>query len=126
MEPLIIKETSNTPEVTLNKNSNKFEITGTSVPENVMFFYNQVIDWFRNYFEDPNEKTNIVFSFNYLNTSSTKIISDLIRIAENFRNQGIDILITWCYEYEDTEMKELGEEMAENFKIPFDIIRGDL
>jgi len=38
MEPLIIKETSNTPEVTLNKNSNKFEITGTSVPENVMFF----------------------------------------------------------------------------------------
>ena len=60
MEALIIKETNDTPAITFDKENNRFEIKGKSLPENVNSFYEPVLKWLEQYFENPNPKTEYI------------------------------------------------------------------
>jgi len=45
MEPLIIEATPKTPKVVFDPNENLYEISGRSLPENVVKTYDPVIKW---------------------------------------------------------------------------------
>ena len=70
MEALIIEEGNNTPKVILDQENGKFEISGQSLPEDVMGFYEPVFNWLEDYIRQPNKRTEFNFRLMYFNSAS--------------------------------------------------------
>ena len=49
---------------------------GVSRPEYVNKNYIPVIEWFKEYAEEPNESTTFDFRFDYFNTATAKLLDD--------------------------------------------------
>ncbi|MCW3806426.1 DUF1987 domain-containing protein [Plebeiibacterium marinum] len=120
MEVINIQGTDDTPNVILDKNNNKFEISGRSLPEDVNMFYEPIMDWIDGYAEAPNEKTEFNFKLEYFNTASSKIILDILLKFEEIVESGHDVKIKWHYHEEEEDMLEAGEEYADIVEIPFE------
>ncbi len=125
MNPLVIQETIDSPYVCLDKEKNIFEIKGKSLPENVNIFYQPIIDWFSDYFKNPNPETVINFKLDYLNTASSKALLSLLLVVEDAVKNGINASVKWYYEEDDEDMKDIGEEYSDIIQIPFEIIQID-
>ncbi len=125
MNSLIIKPSLDSPAVYLDKEKNIFEIKGKSLPENVNLFYQPIIDWFNEYFKNPNPETAIKFKLDYLNTASSKAILSLLLAFEDAVKNGKTVKVLWNYEEDDEDMKDIGEEYADIIQVPFEIIKLD-
>ncbi len=122
MEPIIIKETEDTPKIIFDPDNNKFEISGRSMPEDVANFYSPLLNWLDEYAESPNEKSIISFKLEYFNTASSKALLDILMKLEEIYENGNDVLIKWFYPDDDEDMQEAGEEYSEIVDIPFEKI----
>lgn len=122
MVPLIIESSEETPEIILDKRSNTFSFKGKSLPENPIAFYHPVIQWFENYSSDPNPETNVNFMMMYFNTSSSKIILNIMKQLEVIKKSGHKVAINWIFKEDDEEMLEAGEIYSERINLPFNII----
>ena len=122
MEPLIVQSTTNTPAVRFNPQSNKFQLSGVSLPENVMEFYQPVLDWLMEYFNSPNPESIFEFKFSYLNTASSKMVSNIFKILDEQYTEGQKISIAWYYDLEDAEIREFGQDLSEMFEIPVEFL----
>lgn len=60
MAALRIEPADDTPLVILDKQNKQFEISGKSMPEDVIRFYGPVLDWMNEYKTDPLDKTIFV------------------------------------------------------------------
>jgi hypothetical protein len=122
MEPLIIERKTDTPSVYFSKEENKFEIEGRSLPEDVNEFYDPVINWLKEYREQPNPKTVFVVKLDYYNSASSKMLSEIFEELETIQLKGSDILVEWHYNEDDEDMQYSGEEYSEIINIPFEFI----
>jgi hypothetical protein len=122
MRNLIIEPTSKTPKIILNADVNVFEISGRSIPEDSVGFYRKVIDWIDDYAKNPNPKTNFKFQLEYFNTSSSKCLLDVFRRLEKMYKSGNHVEITWCYDADDEDMKETGEDYKALLEVPFNLV----
>jgi hypothetical protein len=120
MEVINIQGTDDTPNVILDKDNNKFEISGRSLPEDVNMFYEPIMKWIDGYAEEPNDTTEFNFKLEYFNTASSKIILDILLKFEDIVENGHDVKIKWHYHEEEEDMLEAGEEYADIVEIPFD------
>ncbi len=120
MEVINIQGTDDTPNVILDKENNKFEISGRSLPEDVNMFYEPIMNWIDEYSEAPNDKTEFNFKLEYFNTASSKIILDILLKFEEIVENGNDVTIRWHYHEEEEDMLEAGEEYADIVEIPFE------
>ncbi len=130
MDSLIIPATEFTPKVTFMVESGHLELSGISRPEDVAGFYDELLEWLRN-FEDSLLKSGnkyqvqdfrFSFKMSYFNSSSSKFIIQLLRHIKNLKDQGIDITIDWYYEEGDEKMLEDGEDLAEAVELEFNYI----
>jgi hypothetical protein len=119
MEPLIISEGESTPKIILDKEKNKFEISGISLPEDVFEFYAPVFKWIEEYVKKPNQKTELIIKFNYFNTSSSKIILEILNKLDELKKKGFDVTISWYYLEMDEDMLSTGKEFESMLTIPF-------
>ena len=78
MEPLDIKATNDTPRVLFDPDNNLFEISGRSLPEDVVSFYQPVLDWLDDYSLHPLKKTDFVIKYIYFNTATSKLVQDIL------------------------------------------------
>ncbi len=122
MEALDIRATNDTPKVLFDPENDIFEVSGRSLPEDVVSFYQPLIDWLEEYKDSPNEYTEFVFKYIYFNTATSKLIQELLIKLEELHEAGNNIKVLWFYEEEDEDMYDLGEEFGENVGIPFEII----
>lgn len=122
MRPLIIEATPDTPRVHFDKYTNTFEIMGASLPPNIFEFYHPLIDWLNGYCKNPNKETSLKLKFDYLNTSSTKMIHNLISSLESIHIKGKKVSVVWYCDAGDVEMKEMGEEFASSSNLPFQFV----
>ncbi len=126
MEALRLDPTDDCPSVLLDKDNNTFKISGKSLPENVIFFYQPLIDWLEEYKTAPNEKTIFDFKLMYFNTASSKLILDILMILEEIKEEGHDILIRWHSLSNDEDMQEAGEEYADMVEVDFEYLTYDM
>ncbi len=119
MEPLVIRGGENSPTIILNKQENNFEISGRSLPEEVMSFYAPVMDWLENYVTNPNDKTVFRLKLDYINSASQRAIQEILTILEKIKEQGREVEIDWYFMVDDDDMKEAGEEYSEIIDVPF-------
>lgn len=122
MNPLDIKATNDTPRILFDPENDIFEITGRSLPEDVVTFYQPVLEWLDEYSHHPNEKTEFIFKLIYFNTATSKLIQDILSKLEQIYQKGYDVKVIWFHEKDDEDMKELGEEFMEYVELPFEII----
>ncbi len=122
MEPLHLKGTDDSPEIFLDKDQQKFEISGKSLPEDVSAFFEPVLQWFEEYIEDPLPATSISIKMTYFNTASSKLLLDIFMILEELKEKGNQVEIDWYYPSYDEEMKDAGVEYSEMLDLQFNII----
>jgi len=121
MDKLVIKGTYSTPDVALDADGNSFEISGRSLPEDVVAFYNPILNWIEGYSKSPNAKTVFNFKLNYYNTASSKMLYEIMKKLEDIAKAGNDILIRWHFDEDDEDMEEAGQEYAEVVEdLPFE------
>ena len=122
MEALDIKATNDTPRVIFDPENDIFEITGRSLPEDVVTFYQPVLDWLDDYTSHPKKKTEFIFKYIYFNTATSKLVQDILFKLENLKEAGHSVNILWYYEQDDEDMYDLGLEFKENINLPFDLV----
>ena len=118
MNPIIISPTEDTPGIKLDAASEIFEISGRSLPEDVVKFYKPILDWLDDYSKSPNSSTIFDFKLSYFNTASSKIILDIFMKLEKISN----ITIKWHYPSDDEDMMEAGEEYSDIVDVPIEMV----
>ena len=122
MKTIKLDSTAASPKVTLDKKSGLFEIMGASIPEDADALYIPIVEWLEEYAENPNEKTIFNFGLKYFNTSSSKLLLDILLLLKKMYEDGNDVLIRWYTEVHDEDMKETGYDYAEIIEVPFEYI----
>lgn len=120
--PLIVDKTTKTPQIIFDPKNNLYEISGRSLPENVVKTYEPVLQWI-----DANVgkiQNPLVFNFqlDYLNSASAKMVSLLLTKLEEFYKSGSSIEINWYYNQDDDDILSEGEIYAKLKKIPIHLI----
>ena len=126
METYRTERTDDSPEVILDQQGNRFEISGKSLPEDVVEFYQPVLDWLGAYRNNPNPRTEFSFKLIYFNTASSKLMLDILMIFEEMVEEGHDILVKWLSLVSDEDMQEAGREFEEMVDVPFEHVTYEL
>lgn len=122
MEKLHINATEDTPEIVLDNQNNKYIFNGRSLPEDVVSFYEPVMEWLDKFEQNPSEGAEFEFKLEYFNTASSKLILDILLKMDEIYQNGTKMKVKWYYMELDIDLQEAGEEYSELIEIPFDII----
>ena len=122
MEKLEIEKKTNTPSVLFDPDSGVLKIEGRSIPENPGEFYDELINWVKDYFKESKKKITMNLNLEYVNSGSSKYLLGLFRVIKEETSKGRDVVINWYYEEDDEAIMSLGEHYKTSLKIPFNLI----
>jgi hypothetical protein len=125
MDKIVLQPSPTTPKVNFDSQTGLLEISGKSLPENSIDFFQPIHAWLDNYSADPNDVTSLIFKLEYFNTSSTSHFLKIIKKVEKLFDMGKNANVIWYYDYEDEDMKEAGEDFKMLVKLPVDIVGTD-
>ncbi len=115
MDNLTIKETTYTPQIDFNIEGT-LSMKGKSYPENAFEFYEPVMDWIEEYFENnAKDKTIFDIEITYFNSSTSKVLFDMLDLFEENCNDH-SVTVNWIYDKDDESSKEAGEDIIEDFE----------
>jgi len=120
MENLIREPTEKTLRVSFDAEKGEMEMEGLSYSENTREFFEPLAEWFRQYISEIGKPITLNLKLQYLNSTSAKYLVDFIGILEEFYEIGGEVLVRWYYEDGD-DMEEMGEELAEDMNLPFQL-----
>jgi hypothetical protein len=113
MKPLFIEGKEDTPEINFDKEQGIFDITGRSLPEDIVRFYTPIYDWLQDYINNPNDVTIVNMKIDYFNSASHKAINEILEILTDLLKTGKKITINWHYLEDDDDMHESGLDFEE-------------
>lgn len=133
MNSYIHQGTSSSPEIYLNPEENRFEISGRSAPEDVRSVYYPVLEWIDQFVTEVsvnspyNYKNPLLFKFDfeYFNSSSAKFLYDIIYRLKELIDTGVTVKVEWYYDAEDTDLHDAGEDLAILLEMQFTYIPKD-
>jgi hypothetical protein len=97
-------------------------IMGRSIPENPGDFYRPIYKWISEYAGSHIEKSRIDLGFEYINTSSTKWIFNILKELSEMPDVAENVKVTWYYEQGDEDMCELGFILRSLIECPFILV----
>jgi len=101
-------------------------IVGRSIPENPGEFYRPVFDWISRYIKENSQRTGIELGFEYINTSSTKWIYNIIKEISGMKDLVENVTICWYYDAGDEDLCELGFILKSLVDCPFYVIESEV
>jgi SiaC family regulatory phosphoprotein len=124
--PQIISATKNSPEVILDPQG-IIKLTGRLIPENTVDYFNIIEEWINEYFRNPAEITCVEVRLEYINSSGTKYLYDIIQkiTSIHLKKNKKKFVINWYYEEDDEDILERGEFFSSNLDVPFNFIKVD-
>ena len=122
MEKLLIEPTNYTPKVELDPQSGILFLAGKSLPENVLSFYQPIIDWIENYIVEAKNETKVICNLDYINTTSSKLILDILIRLKKLETQGKSAKVEWHYDEDDEDIKDTGIDYSDIVGMPFDFL----
>ncbi len=120
-DELRISSTEDTPEVTLERSSGVFKLSGRSLPEDAFWFYNPIIEWLSDYAKSPLPKTEMHINLEYFNTASAKQVFKLLSIMAELGKTNV-VLIKWHYDDGDKDMLASGQRFSKLCNMAFDYV----
>lgn len=121
MTPLDLPATDTTPHVRFDEASATLRFEGESYPENVTEFYDPVFAWLRDFLV-AKPAFKVVLAFSYLNTSSSKVLLDLLLQLDDYHRSGGQVEVEWHYRPALEVMQEAGEEFGEDLSLPYRLV----
>ncbi|HBX51837.1 MAG: hypothetical protein A2275_00505 [Bacteroidetes bacterium RIFOXYA12_FULL_35_11] len=121
MEALLIEATEDSPKIALDAANNLFQISGRSLPENAIGFYQPVFDWLQNYLQSPNTESVFEFQLEYFNTASAKQIAKILLFLEKLSIKS-DVIVKWYYKQDDVDMLASGQRYAKLINVKFEVL----
>ena len=122
----MINSGKDTLNVACHYESGLIELKGISYPEDAAEFFNPIFEWLETYIEQVGGAIVMNLRINYLNTSSTKCLFDIIdRMEEYYINNNDNnnkVQVNWYYEEDDEDIKEVGLEFQEDMQLPFEVL----
>ena len=107
LKKLSLKALYNTPSVDFNPGNGNFFLTGKSIPENAIKFYEPLTEWLKRYVPVAKEETNLHLNLEYFNTSSAIWISKIVKILSQIGNMSKLLIIHIYFHIEElVEMEE--------------------
>ena len=129
---LYISPSEYTPEIDFDPKKHKFKMAGVARPEDSYEFFEPVLSWVESYvnqiLEDYeqnkllNETFIIMFDFEYMNSSSSKYIFQIISNFKKFYEKRLNVSIFWYYDDPDDQILEDGEDFSEIINMPFNFL----
>jgi len=111
-----INQTNMTPGIIFT--GGELIIRGRSIPEDAVRFYEPLKEELKKYVENPLAKTFVKIDMDYINTSSSMVILEMLKLF----SETPDVQVEWVYEEDDEDIKELGEFYEEFSKLSFKFI----
>jgi len=120
----ILSSTKSTPEVILDPKGT-IKLTGRLIPENAEDFFNPIEEWINEYFKNPAEITTVEICIEYINSTGTTYLLDIIHKITHIHLQKNTkkFIINWYYKDEDEDMLEKGRFFSSDLNVPFNYIR---
>lgn len=120
MEPLILQQTEETPEICLDAENNRFFIGGRSLPEDSIAFYEPVFRWLEQFTEVAENDVDFEFFMEYYNTSSSKQLAKIFLLLEKL-NEKVFVQVIWKYHAGDQDMMASGMRFSKLLGIEFEV-----
>jgi hypothetical protein len=121
MENYIAKQSKYTPSIEFDISLQTLTIKGESYPENAIEVYQPLINTIDQYFSEGHEKLHIELNLDYLNTSSSKMMTDFIGLLQKHNDLGAKIDLLWYYPFEDEDCREMCEVFLEDVSFDYQI-----
>ena len=94
---------------------------GKSIVEDPIKRFKPVFDWINSY--EPKCDTTVVnFEVEYLNSTSSKCVLEIMIALDRLYQNGHNLKINWHYEDGDDDMYDTGQHLKLNVKAPFSFI----
>ncbi len=122
MENLIIPKTKQTPQIEFNTAENYLRIIGESYPENAMEVFQPLIDHLELFFGQDKRDLQVELRVEYQNTSSSKMMYEVINRLSNYHEAGHNVKLAWYYPDGDLDLLENCEMFLEEVSFPYDIV----
>jgi hypothetical protein len=117
MIELNIPATTKTPRIHFST-SGTLSITGNSYPEDVITYYNPILNWVELFLENYFEPVSLKVDLGYVNTSSVKCLLQIItKVGSMARNE---VKVNWVHEIDDDDMLSLGEDLERMSGVKFE------
>lgn len=123
MKKLLIEGTRYSPRIELDPETHSLTIEGDSYPENAVEVYGPLLNALDEYFEQAETPLSVKMLSYFQNTSSSKMITDMIIRLQGFFDMGHPIELVWYYPSDDLEIKDTYELFLEDATFPYDIIQ---
>lgn len=116
MENLYIAPTPSSPEVDFQFDARTLSLRGESYPENAAAFYGDIIVKLKAFLAEERDTTlEVNIALAYFNSSSTKMLFNLIEALSNAVDDGNQVKLNWFHDEEDDTILEFGQELSEDF-----------
>lgn len=133
MKPYILESSELIPGVIFDADNNNFEMSGSSRPEAVRDLFYPMIEWLKAFGEEIaqgkytrySKKKPLIFKvkMEYFNSSSAKFMYDIFEELNIIHKSGFPLEIHWCFDEDDDDMREAGEEMQDLVEMDFQFIQ---
>ena len=105
----------------------EFLLEGESRSEDVLIFYEPIINWLTNFKEwflknESSKKLDFHFKLEYYNSLSAKFIFSIFKILKEMQVKGLEINVFWFYDVLDEDLLECGEEYEKILGFKFEYI----
>lgn len=121
IQDLFVVASNNTPLIEAKWLSGEVKLEGDSYPENSFDFFQPFINWLEAYLKENQQGLSFQVSLAYLNTSSVRVMVDLLDMLEDAFKTGHPVSLVWYYEAGNERVAELAEEFKEDCSFPFSI-----
>lgn len=126
MEKYSINGTPNTPKINFDLDKGELNISGRSIPENSIEFYNPLFAALDKYLADPNIKNATILNIQleYYNSSSSACLLSVFKKLEKFNKSSgaLPVTINWIYEENDEDILAAGKNFEGMVDLPFKMI----
>lgn len=120
MDDLIIRPTDKSMAVDISYGILNF--TGRSILTDPKIFFDPINSWVGKYLKNPADETVVNIKLEYIDTSSTQSLYQMLRQLNSVRKKGLVFMVNWYIEEDDPEMKELGELIEQRLGVEFHYI----
>ena len=104
------------PQIEFNT-TGEFSILGNCFPEDPKAFFAPILTWLAEFKTNHKGEVNLTIDLNYVNTTSIKILLELIQsITSSFKSKT---KINWIYEIEDEDILGVGEDLEKVLEFKF-------
>lgn len=118
---ILIEGTPNTPRILFNEKTSSWIVSGRSYNKEPRSSYEPIIKWLETL--DGPGTYSFEFKLEFFDTSSFKVIVDILSYLQKKISKNLELSIKWFYESDDEDMRDSGESLKEIItELPLELV----